>query len=193
MNTPPNPKRYSSRQLLDAPNFALGIFKSGLHDAAVSSALGQVLSNWTHVEEAMIDVMAILLGGQPQLPARQIFRAINNNYSRIVVLTSLLEKAPINSDKSAEYDEIIREFKRLNTIRNKFAHGLWSTGSSGAAFLAEPTAEDFSFMARREVKLEEINEAIESMRLLQGKISTLWQPILDAFYAELDSERDEPA
>jgi hypothetical protein len=76
------------------------------------------------LEEKVIEIVRALLGGKPDLPARQIFRAVNGNAARIRVLKTLLEKAPINKEKTAIYDEIISEFGAINSIRNKFAHGL---------------------------------------------------------------------
>jgi hypothetical protein len=72
----------------------------------------------------MIDIIRVLLGGKPitlgtseDTPARQIFRAINNNHTRIEVLKTLLQKARVNKDKGVVYDEIISGFKSLFRLK----------------------------------------------------------------------------
>jgi hypothetical protein len=190
MNAPKTPKRFSrNRRWGTTPD---GRYASALNAIAFSTALGQLLPYWTHLEEKMIEIMRQLLGGTQSLPARQIFRAIGNNHGRIKVLRALLEKAQINVDKDTRFDEIIKEFSALNEKRNEYVHGLWYTHESGRVFIAEPTPDETAFFDKREIKIEELEETIERMSKLFYKIMQIMFPGYPKHPSEQPSSPETP-
>jgi hypothetical protein len=100
-----------------------------------------------------------------------LFRAVNVNATRIKVLKALLHEAPINKDRTLEYDEIIDEFEAISKIRNSYVHGLWYTHDSGTVYIAVASVDDFSFFEKREIGVEEIKGNIE-------RLAELWQRIM---------------
>jgi hypothetical protein len=100
MNTPPRsaPKRYSKPEKLKGP--LEGFHKELEGDFAV--ALGQIISIWPHIEDVMIWIFEDLLGAKLGAPSRQIFRSITAQQSRIKVMRAMLERSPINQNKSAD-------------------------------------------------------------------------------------------
>jgi hypothetical protein len=103
------------------PNFANkmlmpdGRFEMAVTDPNFAETIGHIVTEWPVLEEAMITVMAALLGDIFDAPARQVFRSLNSERVRLTVMRSLLHDAHINKDKGAIYDEVLDEFASLNT------------------------------------------------------------------------------
>jgi hypothetical protein len=171
MNTPKSklPRRYSSRRTTEitTPD---GKYSSGIWDEKFVSLYGQIVAYWSHVEDWMIEVLRDLLGGGPQVPARQVFRSIISNQARKTMMLTLLERARINEHKSALYDQLIRDFSDLNTRRNTYVHGIWHTHESGVVWLCEESIDDFHHLDAREVKKKELEEMWKLMTALVTKI-----------------------
>lgn len=130
MNTPKSrkPERFVEPKGDGAPVAGPPIFMTrGLPDQKSAALLGNIVAQWTHLEDSMIDVLAVLLGEQGQAAAQETFRAINSSQARLKVMRTLLEGSPINSHRSAAYDEILDEFDALTKLRNQYVHGLWWT------------------------------------------------------------------
>lgn len=176
MKTPKEPKRFSSRkkQTNAKPrSHPDGRYTGSITDASLAAALGQVITQWAHLEDRMIIVMHDLISDEPNLPARQIFRAIINQQARIKVLRALLQRSRRNKGKSADFDAVIDEFSAINDLRNSFLHGLWYTHESGRTFLSEASTEDFHFLEKREVKIEDVWAVTERMNALWDRIGAL--------------------
>lgn len=91
--------------------------------------------------------------------------------ARIKLFRAVLERSPLNKEKPALYDQIIDEFYSLNAARNKFLHGLWYTyAGNERVFLAEATADEFSFIEQREIKIGEIQAVTKRISDLTRKI-----------------------
>ncbi|MCA1458987.1 hypothetical protein I6F35_38785 [Bradyrhizobium sp. BRP22] len=58
--------------------------------------------------------------------------------------------------KSDLYEQIILQFSKLNSQRNRLVHGLWYTHETGRVFLSERAVDDFHYMDAREVTIEEL-------------------------------------
>jgi hypothetical protein len=140
-----------------------GGYSSGIGNPRFAQIIGYIVSLLPHVEERMILIMAVLLGGDPQSsPAQQIFRSLNSEDARVKILTSLLEHCRHNDARGPEYDEIIALFVEIKKKRNAYAHGLWWTHDSGRMFLEEASPDTFSsFLTRREVQIGELNAALK--------------------------------
>jgi hypothetical protein len=175
MNTKPSkpPKRWKHYVDRDRPidESHSGNFQLGLSDQNFALLVAAIATGWPYVEERMMKVLRELLHAGPMdLPLRPIYRSIVNAQIRIRIMKSLLEDSPINMSKSPRYDEIINEFSSLNTIRNKFIHGLWSVHEDGRVFLAEPSVDDLWFLDSRPVKIGELQSAIQRMNQLSRRI-----------------------
>jgi hypothetical protein len=173
MNTPSSkPKqRYSWAPL--APKSPSGSYTSGITVPQFAQVLGEIVAYWSEIEEAMILVLAILLGNANihQSPARQVFRSLTSEQVRLKVMRSLLHEAPINQDKDEIFDEIIDEFEALNKLRNNYVHGLWATHRSGRVFIAEATTDnDVPFLRQKPISIKQLENTLKRMRDLITKI-----------------------
>lgn len=153
-----------------------GHYTEGLHNDEMAALVGKIITGLIPIEETMIAIMAILMGGLNS-PARQIFRSLNSEEARVKIMTTLLERHPINRDKGQEFDDIISLFSEVKKKRNAYAHGLWHThNDSGRVFLAELSADIFpAFLTQREVRKPELLESLRRMNELQRRsLSIIW-------------------
>lgn len=134
--------------------------------------MGHIAADWPHVEEAMISVLAELLGGGRGTPAHQIFRSIVNAKARIDVMRNLLEMAEINKNREIYFDEVIDEFKSLNDKRNEYMHNIWMSYNNGDAYLckASPSVLGYLMDSTRKVPLKELKDVNARMITLIRKI-----------------------
>jgi hypothetical protein len=172
------PKRYDSPKQQEHPKLPDGTWQAGVNNNEFREVLGQIVGYWPHVEDQMIEIMGLLLGDRT--PARQVFRAIVANQSRIKVMRALLERSQHNITKGAEYDEIISEFDSLVNKRNAYLHGLWYTHHSGRVFLAESSIDDGHWFEQREVPIEELINSLRRMGNLWRRILIIQQPHLSS-------------
>jgi hypothetical protein len=101
----------------------------------------------------MVHVFAELLNISDSDSARQVFRSIINQRTRLDLMRNALECWPAHQHKPQELDDILSEFAALNTARNQYLHGLWYThNESGRVFLVDETEDYDYFHKRREVK-----------------------------------------
>lgn len=147
-----------------------GHYTEGLHNDEMATLVGKVVTGLVEIEETMIAIMAILMGGLNS-PARQIFRSLNSEDARVKIMRSLLERHPLNRDKGQEFDDIIDLFVEVKKKRNAYAHGLWHThNSTRRVFLSELSPDMFpAFLSQREVRKPELKEALRRMDELQRR------------------------
>jgi hypothetical protein len=163
--------RYTNQRKIKGrrPRNPDGHYISGLHNPEIAELVGAIVATLPQIEERMIEIMALLLGGG-NTPARQVFRTLVSEDARVKVMRALLEHSPINKDKGQEFDDIIDLFVEVKKRRNAYAHGLWSTHDSGRTFLAEPSPDDLRpFLNQCEVKSKELNHALQRMSDLFSK------------------------
>jgi hypothetical protein len=148
-------------------------YHSGIKSETFQCLLGRFVSDWTLLEEQVIDVLAYLLEGHSSDDAHLIFRSILNSRDRIAVMRNLLEQSTMNVKKSADYDSVIAEFESLNTTRNEYVHGKWWTNmKTGGMYLESPTPTYVpSFFARREVTENEFKNNLRRLEQLGDKIA----------------------
>jgi hypothetical protein len=159
-----------------------GDYVHGLEDAGFAAAVCDMVTQWAHLEETMIEVLEALLGGHRGAAARQIFRSINSAAGRIKVMRSLLEASPLNQAKGPIYDQFIDEFQSLTTIRNNYAHGLWYTGDKGNVLLANPDAPDnpVPFLTAYSVSFAQVQHNVSRVSALTEAI--LKELVIPAIY-----------
>ena len=150
-------------------------------NVAFAAALGEMIGYWPHIEDRMIFILSSLIGNHEQeIPSQQIFRAIVSQDARIKMIRAILEKSPINRKKGAIFDAIIDEFEALNKARNKYVHGLWWTHvESQRVFLQPASTDEFGFLDQREVTLQEMDDVIERMSRLFGRIMRLQMGLVE--------------
>jgi hypothetical protein len=164
------PKRYPPGRIKHPPIPTNGSYETGVTEPKMAAILGQMATYWPQVEDAMIDLFHDLVGGQDELASRLIFKTLINPQARIKVLKRLLERSPLNKDKGAAYDEVIKQFSDLNDARNSYLHGLWQTFEDKRTFLAELSLDEDYFMHQREVTHDEIEAVFNRMLSLRATI-----------------------
>jgi hypothetical protein len=168
------PKRFSNIQpKVNSAGVPQGSYVGAITNAEIGATFGRMASLWPHIEDAMIDVLTELLGGNAELPSRQIFRSIVAVQARIKVMRSLLQRTELNERKDQIYDEVINEFAALNDLRNTFLHGLWYTHQSGRVFFVEESIDDLSVFHAREVTVQEVETIIGRMTALEHRVAAL--------------------
>jgi hypothetical protein len=129
---PKQPKRYATPVV--HPFTPVGSQFYGIPPQSSHAAeFAYVVTLWGHVEDAMSQVFAFLVGGtlrgsqyEPmRWSSRQIFLNLRSNQSRIMMMLDLLGNAPHNKDLPADYNAVIETFGKVNVERNRFMHGLW--------------------------------------------------------------------
>lgn len=169
------------------PKMLQGNYTGGLHNPDIASYVGSLITYLPHIEERMITIMSLLMGGNA--PARQVFRSLTSEEARIKVMRSLLERAPINQDKDKAFDEVIDLFVEVKNKRNAYAHGLWWThDETKRTFIEEPTtSEGFGFFSRREVKLNELKATTKRMNDLIRKANSIIYPDVASMKATMEA------
>lgn len=169
MNTPKSkmPKRYTRKPAEP------GTHKGFIQDPEVAALLGRMISQWSHIEEMMVDLFRELTTIQDHGVARIVFRSIIAQSAREKIMRAALERALVHKAKPAIYDELISEFMALNGIRNDYVHGLWWTDEQQRTILQVQTATWDIAVAGREVTKAEIEANIKKMGDLAIRLMTL--------------------
>ena len=112
MNTPRSKPLKRANTLRSGKTLPIdGLYTSGILLERFQCLLVRLVSEWTLLEEQVIDILAYLLESRSLDDAHLIFRSIVNTRDRIAVMRNLLEQSTLNIDKSTEYDAIIAEFE----------------------------------------------------------------------------------
>jgi len=168
LNTPKTPKPVkrwrSTTTKVTAP---AGTYLSGVDDPHVLLRLGAICGIWSHVEEAMIEFFAFLLGDTQT--ARPILRSIVNQKARLAVMRGVLQNSPENIARSGDCDLLLDEFGSANKMRNAYIHGLWSNHGNGKTYIREPKEDYWEFSGLREVSVPELDAFIKRLYDLKEK------------------------
>lgn len=184
MNTPSSkgPKRFTGYRV-DPRYLALQPEDGGIAGALLNpqgaQLVGEIVAAWVHLEEGIIDFLALLLGQSNRNAADPIFRSIMAPRVRIDMMRRLLQASPINKDRGPEYDEILDEYEALNRLRNDYVHGHWFTGlKSGGMSLSPPSADSIPmrFLTRRVVTVPQIANVRDRIQRLYTQILILRSP-----------------
>lgn len=161
---PPKPSRRTTEG---------GAYLMGLPEGDFASVVGQVITFWPHLEEAMIGVLGTLIGsGTSTDAAHPIFRSINAERLRVDIMQTLLETSPINKHRSSDYDDALKEFLALNKLRNDYVHGLWFVNkATGKVAIAAPDASNpYPFYAKKPVSLGQVKDTLKRIRSLWRQV-----------------------
>jgi hypothetical protein len=169
VNTPPKPKppiRFDvDRLVVRLPE---GTIYTGVKNDEIAMLLGRIAGQWTHVEEAMSRLLALILDSDDDMAARHIFRSIVNQHARITVMRNLLEKCLPAVGLDQTVDEKINEFEALNGCRNRYVHGVWMTDTdTGKVYLAEADVTHFVYLPSRRVTPNELVDVACRMEQLE--------------------------
>ncbi|MCJ2073971.1 hypothetical protein MKK75_35155 [Methylobacterium sp. J-030] len=146
-----------------------GRFESGLANDDFVLAIGRIVTFFPLLERSMSEVMSELIGGY-DAPVRQIFYSITNQQARIDVMRSLLEEAQVNQSRGATWDFIIDDFASVSKSRSDYADGIWWTHETGRIFLEPPNPSSSKISNKREINLTELNDVIDRMNDLAGRL-----------------------
>lgn len=164
-----------------------GTWIAGIRNKEIIFLFGEIFSDWVHVEEAMIDMVDVLIFPDGKTlrqvenelrgfsPGRQIFRPISSNNTRAKVLLALLNYFPGNDRKKSDpiYEHIISEFQTLAGLRNDYLHGLWWTKNNGDVYLQIENVEQISFNRKRRIPKADFQSFLNRMGKLMKDIDTM--------------------
>lgn len=126
MSTPRKIKRYSEGTFRIGKG---GTYIHGLCHPDFATRFARIITEFVHLEDCMITVLAVLLGDSDTTTAGYVYRSIVSPRGRKELMERLLTLSPQNTQCGPEYDAIISEFWSLNLERNNYAHGQWYTDS----------------------------------------------------------------
>ena len=145
-----------------------GTLTGCIKDEIIIARLGTICYLWTHVEEQMIGFFNDLIGTENSMEtARQIFRAIINQKTRIDVMRTLLTHGRHNKNKDQNYDHILDEFDKTNRMRNNYIHGLWWSHEDGHTYLQSPSVDEMGERQARRVTVKELDNYIKRLMKFQ--------------------------
>lgn len=152
-----------------------GQYVGALTNPDLLTYLAYFISDYGHLEEHMVDVLASLMSENihnAKRDANVIFRSIVNARDRIKVMRNLLQESTNNKLKSSFYDDVINQFSSLTATRNEYVHGLWWThNETQRVFLVSPEPSYFpAFFSRREINDNELKNNINRLRELDMRI-----------------------
>ena len=173
MSTPPiskPPKRFSHTYSSVKASLPSGDYVTGIGDPDIAREIGVIMGRWTHIEERMIWVFQQVLGLKDKITARQVFRSIINQKTRLEIMRNLLERSPLHQKTEKYFDDVINEFAALNSLRNTYVHSLYWTEQSGEVYIEEVKAEFMTFLTGRKVTLNELRAMLDRMNELSQKL-----------------------
>jgi hypothetical protein len=153
-----------------------GAWSAGLWNEENAALLGRIAGSMPQVEDLMADLTARLLG-DPAMPGRAVFRGLAGDTERVKVLRTLLEQAPANIAKGADFDTAISGYAGARRRWRAYLHGLWYTHENGRTFLAAPGGSDAAtFLVAREVRTAELQAELARLTELGAALVRLTRP-----------------
>tara|TARA_R110000787_G_scaffold281584_1_gene392994 strand:- start:251 stop:841 length:591 start_codon:yes stop_codon:yes gene_type:complete len=178
MNTPPTIKRFKQVPVTGEIPAGAGAF--AILNSKIAAEFGMMMAEFEHVENAMPQMLAVLLGGYDANTAGYVLRAIRNPKTKHDLLQHLLEKAPVNHALPETFDQILVEYQRLASQRNRLAHGKWFTSDNEGSpvFVSESSVDGLDFLHAKEIKSERLAKMADEMRALKVWVYTTTNEIL---------------
>ena len=190
MNTLPTPKRFKGVEMSDKYGLHNGSdtsYELGLSNPDYALALSLIVSRFVHLENEMAGVLSILLGLPELSPADYIMREIKSPRARLELMEALLEKAPLNRDRSEVWDKIISDFSGINTARNDYVHGQWFTGASDKSVYLAKLRDDqhgMWYAVAKPIPLDDLNALVQSIWDLNQLV---WHTVAEIRIAEREA------
>lgn len=97
------------------------------HNPHVAGALGRLIVHWAAVEGCLMQILGALLNDQSQVGAQVIFEAIVSAMAKIEMLRTLASHTMQDGDLLQQLRALLDRCHDLNSVRNRFAHGIWGT------------------------------------------------------------------
>lgn len=171
MNTKPTKKRYNPPPFDEAfAHNSDGTWAASLFHPKFAVRLSRIVTEFEHLEDQMAWVLARLTGTELQL-AGYLLRSVRSPRGRTDMLRDLLQLAPRNVLAGDDFDDVIAEFSRIGTQRNKYVHGRWFTRTDREKVrFCESDDHRMEFIRSREVTLEELDELLDAMSALLRRI-----------------------
>src|SRR5689334_17916364 len=120
MNTPRKKKRFTRHPI---ENWESGTWAGVLSDPDYQAALGRIASSYEHLETAMTNVFAALMGSSDVLAAGYVYRSLRNPSIKGQLMWHLLEVAPHNKDTPEWFDDVLKAHNSIRSRRNEYVHG----------------------------------------------------------------------
>jgi len=153
----------------------------------MQALFGELIGDWVHIEEAMIDFLDLLLYPDADAkleinkksrgfsPGQQIFRPLGSNGARVKVMSALLRFFPGNDRRKNDpsYEAVISEFQSLTNLRNDYLHGLWWTKANGAVYLQTENVEISIFNRKRPIPKKDFEIFLKRCSALRRTIDAL--------------------
>lgn len=170
MNTPKKRKRAptpSETPARTGPDFTT----SPISDR-VGAYIGQVITEYTRLEKAMLGVFRVILGIESGSAAILVYYALKAPKVRWEIARAVLEKDNMHTDTPHSYDEIIEEFGFLTDFRNDCAHSLWEMDINNQPWVTR-MREPMDTIAPRKFPKSDFDQMLDRMTALRGKIITV--------------------
>jgi hypothetical protein len=100
MNTPRTKKTKRFSPIRKSTKSPAGNYTIGIKNYAFAERIGFLIGYWPHVEEAMVEIVQDLLGGNPAMPSRQIFYGMIANADASMYLEPCLRMGHLTPPKT---------------------------------------------------------------------------------------------
>jgi len=165
MTTKPTKRHHAPKLPQSAGKKRLsGHYVGSLENVESAKRFACILSEFEHVEALMPGILAILLGTTDINSVGDVYRSLRNPNIRRDVMLDLLEKAPLNKERSEEFDALLSEYRSRRKARNDYAHALWYTESDGSVTLARSSEHGFGMMEAVAEPLKALNNLVQRIR-----------------------------
>jgi hypothetical protein len=86
-------------------------------------------------------------------------------------MRTLLQRSRTNKGKGAEFDQILDEFEKVNSLRNAYIHGRWWTHESGDTYLQSDNSLPSTHARYRKVTTKELEAFHTRLGTLAARIA----------------------
>lgn len=133
MNTPKSRKRASfDPDLITGP----AVLSHPISDH-VAAYIGLIVTEYTHLEKAMIGVFRVILGIESGEAAALAYYAIKAPKTRWDIARKVLEKDHRHIETTTSYDELIDDFQKITDFRNTCVHSRWDMDARNQPWLTK--------------------------------------------------------
>jgi hypothetical protein len=168
-------KRKSNRYSAPSPN----VNKTGeavetvVRNPAHLILLGSLVTNFTHLELDFSHLLAKLLGTDWQTGFILLNQIVSPS-ARHNAMRAVLESSPRNAKLGPEYDDLLSEFSRLNSARNTYVHGIWTTDmASKATYIAKANGNIDAYLERRQLDFDDLIKLVDDIVACRRRILLL--------------------
>ena len=140
----------------------------------VAAYIGLIVTQYVHLEQAMIGVFRVILGIESGEAANLAYNAITAPKLRWDIARKVLEKDHRHIATPTAYDDLIDEFHKITSFRNMCVHSLWQVDQREQPWVTE-TREPMDKLYPKRFLKAEFDAMIERMEALRKKITDVSQ------------------